>query len=82
MKLIVDFYWQNDEIASMEYDGSKLSWAYPVEDHMQECISNPLHIGGKLIDPKQDPEKFIKMLHVAYSGSYFRASKALDVSER
>jgi len=78
MKITVDFYNENnDDIGTLIWDGKDFSWKHVEEEWLKKIINNDIHIGDVTINPKRDPEKYMRNLCLAYRSAYFNASKPI-----
>ena len=66
------------EISKTElFEDGKLVWKNIEKEWLNDLLNEPIIMLNEVIDPKKEPEKFIRNLGKAYSGSYFRASKPI-----
>jgi hypothetical protein len=83
MKLTVAIYVINEQgedehAGDLIWDGKKITASDPDRHLLKSIMTTPLEWRGlkKPIEPRQEPELFMRSLWKAYRGAYLRALKA------
>jgi hypothetical protein len=75
--LEVVFHDANGPVGKVQYDGEELS-CKPETERLRKVLTTPIfsaRAGGK-VDPKNDPELFVRHLCDHYRSPYFNAGEA------
>jgi len=80
MKLSADIYAldgkANDtKVGEIRFDGEKITTSNR-STLLTRMASVPIEVNWKVIDPEQEPERFVRNLWQHYHGAYLRAMKA------
>ena len=63
------------EMGRITLEDGRLSGDTPAA---KRIILEPIHIGHDTIDPKKEPERFLRSLYLAMSGPYCKAMRAIN----
>jgi len=80
MGLSVTIYgWENESKGEIVFDGTRITASG--EPSVQQCARDPIApygISKGMINPDDEPEKFMRNLSVMYRSPYFYATKAIE----
>ena len=83
--LIVECWYLNQnaqkaKAGEIRWDGKTFTVKDPSGRNLPELLTNPVQLaGGQQVYSNEDPELFMRSLHIEYHGSYFHCDPAKEV---